>query len=42
MEKVKLIESLSDEEKQTIFKILDAFVGKQKLKNTLESPLQGI
>ncbi|MEM6526373.1 MAG: hypothetical protein AAF693_21440 [Bacteroidota bacterium] len=35
MEKVRLIESLSDEEKQTLFTILDAFVGKRKLKDTL-------
>ena len=39
MEKVKLIESLSDQEKQTIFNILDAFVGKKKLKDTLANVL---
>ena len=42
MEKVKLMESLSDEEKQTIFTILDAFVGKKKLKDTLASVLNNI
>jgi transcriptional regulator with XRE-family HTH domain len=42
MRKVKLIESLSDEEKQTIFSILDAFVGKKKLKDTLSSVLNDV
>ncbi len=42
MEKVKLIETLSDEEKQTIFSILDAFVGKKKLKDTLASVLNDV
>ncbi|ELR71231.1 hypothetical protein C900_02846 [Fulvivirga imtechensis AK7] len=42
MEKVKLIEGLSDEEKQTIFTILDAFVGKKKLKDTLSNVLKDV
>ena len=42
MEKVKLIESLSDEEKQTIYNVLDAFVGKKKLKDTLASVLNDV
>ncbi|MCP4481274.1 MAG: helix-turn-helix domain-containing protein [bacterium] len=42
MEKVKLIESLSSEEKKTIYSILDAFVRKQKLKDTLENVLKDI
>lgn len=42
MEKVKLMESLSNEEKSTIFTILDAFIGKRKLKNTLSSVLQDV
>ena len=42
MEKVKLIENLSEEEKQTIFTILDAFVGKKKLKDTLSNVLQDV
>jgi len=42
MEKVRLIESLSDEEKHTIFSILDAFIGKKKLKDALSGVLQDI
>lgn len=42
MEKVRLIESLSDEEKQTLFTILDAFVGKRKLKDTLSNVLNDV
>jgi hypothetical protein len=39
MEKVALMESLSDEEKQTIYTMLDAFVGKRKLKDALSNVL---
>ncbi|MGD1843394.1 MAG: helix-turn-helix domain-containing protein [Thermonemataceae bacterium] len=42
MEKVKLIESLPEQEKQTIFNMLDAFVGKQKLKDTLKNVLNDL
>ncbi len=42
MEKVSLMESLSDNEKQTIFSILDAFIGKRKLKDALSGVLQDI
>jgi len=42
MEKVKLIESLSDNERETIYSILDAFVGKKKLKDTLAGVLDDI
>ena len=40
MEKVKAIEALSDEEKKTVFSIVDAFAGKKKLKDALSSVLQ--
>ena len=40
MEKVKLMESLEEEEQQTLFKILDAFVSKKRLKNALSSALE--
>ncbi len=39
MEKVKLIEELDQEEQLTIFKILDAFVSKKKLKDALTSAI---
>ena len=42
MEKVSLIESLADEEKQTIYNMLDAFVGKKKLKDTLSNVLKDV
>ena len=42
MEKVRLMESLSDGEKKTIFSILDAFVGKMKLKDALSEVLNDI
>jgi hypothetical protein len=32
MEKVKATEALSDEEQKTLFSIVDAFAGKQKIK----------
>ena len=42
MEKVRLMEGLSEDERKTIFTILDAFVGKKKLKDTLSSVLQDV
>lgn len=42
MEKVSLIESLTPEEKQTIYNMLDAFVGKKKLKDTLSNVLKDV
>lgn len=39
MEKVSLMESLNDKEKETIYNMLDAFVSKQKLKNALTTAL---
>jgi transcriptional regulator with XRE-family HTH domain len=42
MEKVALMETLGDEEKQTIYNMLDAFVGKKKLKDTLQNVLQDV
>jgi transcriptional regulator with XRE-family HTH domain len=42
MEKVRLMEGLTDEERKTLFMILDAFVGKKKLKDTLSSVLKNV
>ena len=42
MEKVALMESLSSEEKQTIYTMLDAFIGKRKLNDALSSVLHDI
>lgn len=42
MEKVALVESLATEEKQTIYTILDAFLGKKKLKDTLAGVLNEV
>ena len=42
MEKMKLIEELSEEDQKTIFNILDAFLGKKKLKDTLSNVLQDV
>lgn len=39
MEKVALMESLSNEEKQTIYTMLDVFIGKRKLKDALSNVL---
>jgi len=35
-----MIESLAEEEKATIYKMLDAFLGKKKLKDALVSVLK--
>jgi len=40
MEKVKLIESLDQEEQHTLFNMLDAFVSKKKLKTALSNALE--
>jgi len=42
MEKVALLEALSDNEKQTIYTMLDAFIGKQKLKEALSGVLKDV
>ena len=42
MEKVALLETLSDNEKQTIYTMLDAFVGKKKLKDALSGVLNNV
>jgi hypothetical protein len=42
MEKLTLIETLSEEEKQTLFNILDAFILKKKYKDTLSGLLQDV
>ena len=40
MEKIKLIESLDDEEQRTLFNILDAFISKKKLRDALSNALK--
>ncbi len=40
MERVSLIDSLTQEEQKTLFNVLDAFVAKRKFKSTLKSVLQ--
>lgn len=42
MEKVNMIELLDDKEKQAIYSILDAFLGKKKLKDALANVLDGV
>ena len=42
MEKVALLEALNDNEKQTIYTMLDAFIGKQKLKDALSGVLKDV
>jgi len=39
MEKIQLIETLNDEEKKIVFSLVDALVGKKKLKDALSSVL---
>lgn len=40
MEKLQLIEQLDEDEKKSIFKIIDGLVSKKKLKDTLTSALK--
>jgi len=42
MEKVSLIENLNEEEKTSLYFILDAFLGKRKLKDALSSILKDV
>ena len=42
MEKVKAIEAFSEDEKKTVFSIVDAFVGKKKLKDALSNVLTDV
>ena len=42
MEKVSLMESLTKDEKHTIYTMLDAFIGKRKLKDALSNVLQEV
>lgn len=42
MEKVTLIEGLPDEERKTLYTMLDAFIGKRKLKDALSNVLQDV
>jgi hypothetical protein len=42
MEKVSLIETLTGDEKKTIYTMLDAFIGKKKLKDALSNVLHDV
>ena len=42
MEKIKLVEELNDEEKKIVFSLVDALVGKKKLKDALSGVLQDV
>jgi hypothetical protein len=42
MEKVAMIDQLPEDERKTLFTILDAFIGKKKLKDTLSNVLQDV
>jgi len=42
MEKVRLMEALNDEERKTIYTMLDAFIGKKKLKDALSNVLHDV
>ena len=42
MEKVALVETLPEEERKTIYNMLDAFIGKKKLKDALSNVLQDV
>jgi Helix-turn-helix. len=42
MEKVSLMESLTEEERKTIYTMLDAFIGKKKLKDALSNVLHDV
>lgn len=42
IEKVKMIDTLDQEEKKTVFSIVDAFIGKKKLKDALSNVLQDV
>jgi hypothetical protein len=42
MEKVSLVETLQEDERKTIYTMLDAFVGTKKLKEALSNVLQEV
>jgi len=42
MEKVKLVEELNEEEKKIVFSLVDALVGKKKLKDALTNVLTDV
>ena len=42
MEKVRLMDALNDEERKTIYTMLDAFIGKKKLKDALSNVLHDV
>jgi len=42
MEKIKLVEGLNEEEKKIVFSLVDALVGKKKLKDALSGVLNDV
>jgi len=42
MEKIKLVEELNEEEKKIVFSLVDALVGKKKLKDALSGVLHDV
>lgn len=42
MEKIKLVEELNEEEKKIVFSLVDALVGKKKLKDALSGVLDNV
>jgi len=42
MEKIKLVEQLNDDEKKIVFSLVDALVGKKKLKDALTNVLSDV
>jgi len=42
MEKVSQMETLTEDERKTIYTMLDAFIGKRKLKDALSGVLQDV
>ncbi len=42
MEKLRLLDTLDDKDKQSLYHIIDTFVAKKKMKDNLSSVLQGV
>jgi hypothetical protein len=42
MEKIKLIEQLDDQEKNSLFNIIDGLFAKKRLKDSLSNALSGV
>lgn len=42
MEKLRLLDTLDDKDKQSLYHIIDTFVAKKKMKENLSNVLQGV